>query len=185
MMHEWSAEGTSSHWRVLDVGNGEVLSEGNVDLEIFTSVASPDAETVAVAGRTGEIATIDVATGDQMRGSTSLGAEVWWLHYSDDGERLVSGAADGGVSLWDASSLDLLGTVYPPHRGEGVPSGAQFIGDSHDVVIASLDGRVFTWRTSFNRTVDFACQMAGRNLTEEEWEKFLPAQPYQIVCPDV
>jgi hypothetical protein len=25
--------------------------------------------------------------------------------------------------------------------------------------------------------------MAGRDLTEEEWAEFLPAQPYQSVCP--
>lgn len=185
MVYEWSADGTSSHWRVLDIGDGEVLSEGDVALELFTSVASPDGETVALAGRTGEIVTIDVSSGDQRRGSTGLGAEVWWLHYSDDGERLVSGAADGGVSLWDATTLDLLGTVYPPHRGEAVPAGAQFIGDSHDVAIASFDGRVYTWETDFDRAINFACQMAGRNLTEEEWEAFLPAQSYQFVCPDL
>ena len=107
-----------------------------------------------------------------------------WLNYSDDGELLVSGADDGGVSLWDATTLDLLGTVYPPHRGEPVPAGAQFIGDSHDVAIASYDGRVYRWETDLDRAIDFACQMAGRNLTEEEWEEFLPAQPYQSVCPD-
>ena len=106
-----------------------------------------------------------------------------WLKYSDDGELLVSGAHDGGVSLWDATTLDLLGTVYPPHKGEAVPAGAQFIGDSHDVAIASYDGRVYRWETDLDRSIDFACQMAGRNLTEDEWEEFLPEQPYQDVCP--
>ena len=135
-------------------------------------------------GDTGEIVTIDVSTGDEQRRSTGLGAEVLWLNYSDDGELLVSGADDGGVSLWDATTLDLLGTVYPPHHGEPVPAGAQFIGDTHDVAIASYDGTVYRWETDLDRAIDFACQMAGRNLTEEEWEEFLPAQPYQSVCPD-
>ena len=105
-----------------------------------------------------------------------------WLEYSDDGELLVSGAEDGGVSLWDASTLDLLGTVFPPHLGEPVPAGAQFIGDSHDVAIASYDGKVYRWDTDVERAIDFACQMAGRNLTEEEWAEFLPAQPYRETC---
>ncbi|SDK73814.1 DNA-binding transcriptional activator of the SARP family [Nocardioides sp. YR527] len=42
--------------------------------------------------------------------STGLGSAVLWLDYSDDGSRLVSGADDGGVSLWDATTLDPLGT---------------------------------------------------------------------------
>ena len=183
MVHEHSGDGTSGDWRVIDVSTGEVLSEGDLDLTAYASVASPDDSTVAVAGDSGEIVTIDVSTGDEQRRSTSLGAEVLWLNYSDDGELLVSGADDGGVSLWDATTLDLMGTVYPPHHGDPVPAGAQFIGDSHDVAIASYDGKVYRWETDLDRAIDFACQMAGRNLTEEEWEDFLPEQPYQDVCP--
>ena len=97
---------------------------------------------------------------------------------------LVSGADDGGVSLWDATTLDLLGTVYPPQRAASNPAGAQFIGNSHDVAIASYDGTVYRWESDLDRAIDFACQMAGPNLTEGEWDEFLPAQPYQAVCPD-
>jgi WD40 repeat protein/DNA-binding SARP family transcriptional activator len=183
MVYEWSADGASTHWRVLDVGDGKVLSEGEVNLLAQASVASPDGSTVAVAGDTSEIVTIEVSTGRAQRRSAGLGATVLWLRYSDDGELLVSGAADGAVSLWDATTLDLLGTVYPPHRGEPVPAGAQFIGDSHDVAIASYDGRVYRWDTGLDRTIDFACQMAGRDLTEDEWAEFLPAQSYRDVCP--
>lgn len=63
-------------------------------------------------------------------------------------------------------------------------AGSQFIGDSQNVAIASYDGRVYRWETDLDRALDFACQMAGRNLTEEEWAEFLPEQPYQSVCPD-
>lgn len=73
--------------------------------------------------------------------------------------------------------------MHPPHRGKPVPSGAEFIDDSHDVAIASYDGTVYRWDTDLDRSVDFACQMAGRDLTEEEWEQYLPAQPYRSVCP--
>ena len=184
MVHELHGDGTSGHWRVIDVGTGDVLSEGDLDLFAYASVASADGSTVAVAGKTGEIVTIDVSTGDERRRSAGLGAEVLWLDYSEDGELLVSGANDGGVSLWDATTLDLLGTVYPPHRGEPVPAGAQFVGDTRDVAIASYDGRVYRWETDLDRAIDFACQMAGRDLADEEWEEFLPAQPYQSVCPD-
>ena len=183
MVHEAAGDGLSGHWRVIDVNTGEVLSEGDLDLRAYTSVASPDGSTVAVAGATGQIVTIDVSTGDERRRSTGLGAEVLWLNYSDDGEQLVSGAGDGGVSLWDAATLDLLGTVYPPHRGEPVPAGAQFIGDTHDVAIASYDGRVYRWDTEVERALGFACQMAGRSLTEDEWAEFLPEQPYRVLCP--
>ncbi len=183
MVHESTGDMLSSHWRVIDVSTGDVLSEGDLNLQAYAFVSSRDGSTVAMAGDSGEIVTVDVSTREERR-STGLGAPVLWLNYSDDGELLVSGAKDGGVSLWDATTLDLLGTVYPPHHGGPVPAGAQFIGDTHDVAIASYDGKVYRWGTDLDRAIDFACQMAGRNLTEEEWEEFLPAQPYQSVCPD-
>ncbi len=183
MVYEDSSDGASEHWRVIDVDTGEVRSEGDVPLNSMASAASPDGSTVAVAGDTSQIVTIDVASGDEQQRSTGLGAQVRWLNYSADGELLVSAAQDGGVSLWDATTLALLGTVYPPHQGEPVPAGAQFIGNSHDVAIASYDGKVYRWETDLDRALDFACQMAGRTLTEEEWAQFLPTQPYRDVCP--
>ena len=185
MVHEFSGDGTSVHWRVIDVSTGDVLSEGDLDLRR----ARLGCLSGRLDGRGGRGHRRDRRPSTSRPGTnsgdpTGLGAEVLWLDYSDDGELLVSGAADGGVSLWDATTLDLLGTVYPPHQGEPVPAGAQFIGDSHDVAIASYDGRVYRWETDLDRAIDFACQMAGRNLTDEEWEEFLPAQPYQSVCPD-
>jgi WD40 repeat protein len=137
-----------------------------------------------MAGQSGGIVTIDVATSDVRRRSANIGADILSLGYSDDGALLVSGARDGGVTLWDATTLDLLGTVHPPHQGEPVPAGAQFIGEGHEVAIASYDGTVYRWDTDLDRALDFACQMAGRDLTEAEWEDFLPAQPYRPVCPE-
>jgi WD40 repeat protein/DNA-binding SARP family transcriptional activator len=174
----------AEHWRMIDVSTGTVRSEWDVDVAANALATSPDGSMVAVGGYTGEIITVEAMTGAERRRTTSLGVEVSSVNYSDDGELLVSGTADGSVSLWDADTLDLLGTVHPPHQGEPVAAGAQFIGDSHDVAIASYDGRVYRWDTDVERALDFACQMAGRDLTVEEWEEFLPAQPYQSVCPE-
>jgi WD40 repeat protein len=184
MAWNWTGGGASTRWQVLDASSVEILDEGGeLDMQVHIAVASPDGSTVAVAGNTGEIVTIDTSTGHETRGSSSVGAPVYWLDYSTDGERLVSGAQDGSVSLWDAGTLDLLGTVYPPYSGTPLPASAGFIGDSHDVAIASFDGRLFRWETDIDRALELACQMAGRDLTEEEWAQVLPAQPYQSVCP--
>ena len=91
MVYSDGNDSSSEHLRVVDLSTGDVLAEGDLDLYLYASVASPDGSTVAVAGNTGEIVTIDVSTGDEQRRSTSLGAEVLWLNYSDDGELLVSG----------------------------------------------------------------------------------------------
>ena len=91
----------------------------------------------------------------------------------------------GRPAVAHGTTLELLGTVYPPHQGEAVPAGAEFIGDTYDAAIASYDGRIYRWETDPERALDFACQLAGRNLTEDEWAEFLPEQPYREVCPDL
>jgi WD40 repeat protein len=186
LVHKLSRDFESVHWQVVDVGTGhlEVVSKGDLDFLPYAFAVSPDGSTVAMAGGTGEIVTIDVSTGHERRRASDLDAAALWLNYSDDGELLVSGAEDGGVSLWDASTLDRQATVYPPHKGDPVPVAGQFIGETHDVAIASYDGKVYRWETDLDRAIDFACRMAGRNLTEEEWADYLPAQPYQSICPD-
>ncbi|WP_168218487.1 BTAD domain-containing putative transcriptional regulator [Nocardioides eburneiflavus] len=200
LVFETGLDGESERWRIVDSDGGEVIHEGVLEDFAWSSASSPDGSVVAVAGYNGEVVTIDVATGDVLRRSLRLGTEALWVRYSDDGARLVTGDTEGGVTLWDAATLERLGTVYPPHRGAPVSdvpaspcngggqdtcagSGAEFIGDSHDVVIASYDGSIYRWDTDVDRALDFACQMAGRDLTEAEWEQYLPAQPYESVCP--
>lgn len=180
----WNESAVGTRWKVLDASSREVVDEGGeLAMQVHIAASAPDGSTVAFAGNTGEIVTVDISSGQESRGSTNVGAPIYWLDYSADGERLVSGAQDGGVSLWDASTLELLGTMYLPDSATPLPASAGFIGDSHDVAVASFDGRVFRWNTDMDQTLELACQMAGRDLTEKEWEQVLPAQPYQSVCP--
>ena len=178
-----SDDGVSMHWQVVDLTTGKTLVEDDVAVHGYTSVVSPDGATYAIAGDTGEVVTTDLRTGNEVRRSTGVGAEMQSIDYSADGKLLVTATKDGSVNLWDGRTLDLLGTVHPPRDGKVVPASAQFINDSYDVAIASYDGRVYRWDTDLDRAIDFACRMAGRNLTRNEWAQFLPTQPYRSVCP--
>ncbi|MFG1815463.1 WD40 repeat domain-containing protein [Kribbella sp. NPDC049174] len=183
LLFQQTANGASEHWRVADVTTGQVRTEGDVDFRARDADFSPDGRTVAITGQSGELVTIELATRTPKSSSTGLGTEGLHVRYSDDGSRLVTGALDGGVSLWDAKTLQLLGTVHAIVAGEPVVAAVNFFEGTNDVMIASYDGQIFKWDTNQNRAVELACQMAGRNLTTEEWSKFLPTQPFRKVCP--
>jgi hypothetical protein len=93
------------------------------------------------------------------------------------------GADDGTVSLWDAESLDLLGTVVVPVREEAVAVAPIITtdGDVHDDVVRRA--RLSVGHQPRPRAYAFACQMAGRSLTSDEWERALPDLPYEQTCP--
>ena len=183
MVHEFSDDGLSVHWRVIDVNTGEVLSEGDLDLGAHGSVASPDGSTVAVAGETGEIATIDVRPGTNGGDPPASVPRCCWLNYSDDGELLVSGADDGGVSLWDATTLELLGTVYPPHRASRSRPARISSATATTWPSRRTTASVYRWETDLERAIDFACQMAGRNLTRRSGKSSCPPSPTSPSAP--
>jgi hypothetical protein len=43
----------------------------------------------------------------------------------------------------------------------------------------------FVWDPSASRAVDFACRMAGRDLSQEEWRQNFGSLPYRRTCPQV
>jgi WD40 repeat protein/DNA-binding SARP family transcriptional activator len=182
LMFDDAPDGASETWRVVDLSDGTVRTTGHLGFRVHDSTTSPDGSHVAVTGQSGEVATVDVRSGQQRKGSTALAAEGLSVRYSDDGSRIVTGSGDGAVTLWDGRTLQALGTVYPRQQGDPVSARADF-GADHDVTIASYDGHTFTWDTDDDRAVDYACQMAGRNLTRDEWSEFLPEQPFREVCP--
>ena len=180
---EGSADGAKETWRVIDTESGAVLGEGPLDLDVYDAEFSPDGEQVAVTGNSGEVVVIDVSSGRVTPSSTTGHAAAgYWVRWSPDGSRIVSGAEDGSVSLWNGETLDLLGTVVVPV--ETAPAAVSPAFTTNDqVTLASYDGRVYRWDTEFDGALAFACQMAGRNFSPSEWEAELPDLPYAETCP--
>ncbi|WP_165553905.1 BTAD domain-containing putative transcriptional regulator [Kribbella capetownensis] len=172
------------HWRILRVETGQVLAEGDVDPGLNYASYSPDGSMIALAGASGEVFTIDVATRSLRRAPTQGHSdEAVFVRFSPDGSKLVSGAEDGTVSLWDAHSLELLGRVSVSSGGKPVGAVPSFV-DGNDVVrIAAYDGMVYRWDTRIERAIATACAMAGRNLTADEWRQAFGNRPYESTCP--
>jgi hypothetical protein len=57
-----------------------------------------------------------------------------------------------------------------------------FVGGSDVVRIAAYDGKVYRWDTRIEHTIAYACAMAGRNLTADEWGQAFGDRPYEKTC---
>ena len=124
---------------------------------------------------------IDVETGEPLRPAV-IGHDGggWSAAYSPDGSRLLTGAHDGSVSLWDARSGELMGSVVIPERSTAT---ADFGADGRSATIVSRSRGVYVWNTDPDYAIEFACRLAGRDLTEDEWREHFADRPYQETCP--
>jgi WD40 repeat protein len=175
-------EAGGSRWAVVDLVAGKVLDQGPLGFEDAYSVdASPDGHQIAAGGRPGSLVIIDLTTGARVRPPT-IGHDdgIIDIDYDDAGTQVVSAGADGTVGLWDARSGNLQGTARAPVRDF---VSVQFLPGSRDVLITSVLSGMLRWRTGAGRAVEFACQVAGRDLTASEWRVHLGERPYEETCP--
>ena len=174
-------EHPSQGWLLLDLLTGETVNEGDVGFDPDWFARSPDGLRAAIVGKAGEVVIIDLASGEPLRppvvGHQGPG---WSVSYSPDGSRVLTAAYDGSVSLWDATTGELLGTVVMPVR---VRATADFAADGHSAVIVSDVAGVYLWDTSIDHALEFACRLAGRDLTQVEWRESFGDRPYEETCP--
>ncbi len=127
------------------------------------------------------MAIIDTETGQLVRAPVRAhGGAVHWVAFSDDGSRVVSGADDAAVVLWDSHTGGVTGCITLPVLAPYTPS---FLPNSNILIAARGEAAIYEWDPSAERAVEFACRAAGRDLTEAEWSEHFPGQHFRSVCP--
>ena len=169
-------------WRLSE---GEELYRANIDdgFGFGSSVAfSPDGSLLATGGGTGEIKLWDAESG-QRDGRTLTGTAGWVLSLDFDrtGRLLVSSGTDGATRLWDVERRAPFGSPLPGL--DNIWAHARFTPSGDRLVVVYSTGPGFVWKMTPSSWEHHACNVAGRTLTEREWELYLPGRPYTNVCP--
>ena len=140
---------------------------------------SPDGRLLAVASHLGYTQLWDVASrrraGRRLTGHEGgvLGAE-----FSHDGRMLATSGGDGTAILWDVASRRALGTLPGPLGWVA----ARFTPDGRYLFVLRDSGEAERWRVEPDAWSEYACRVAGRELTRAEWSEFVPDQDYRRVC---
>jgi WD40 repeat protein len=107
-------------------------------------------------------------------------ASVASLSVLPDQSAFVTTSSNGGLKLWDSASLQQFGSTFPGPLQ--VWSTAAVTPDGKNLVVVNSDGSGFVWPLALSAWMDHACAVADRNLTQEEWSRFVPGQHYQNIC---
>jgi WD40 repeat protein len=90
----------------------------------------------------------------------------------------TAGLSDGVVKLWTTSPLEQFGASFPGPPGALVHA---VVADRRLVAVYD-SGTAAVWPTSVSAWEAHACAVAARNLTREEWHRFVPGHPYAKTC---
>ena len=93
----------------------------------------------------------------------------------------TTGLADGRAKLWTASPMQQLGAsfIHPPGAQAG---NAAITADGRTLIVVYDDGSGAVWPLSIDTWKRHACAVAGRNLTREEWARFITGHAYRATC---
>jgi WD40 repeat protein len=157
-----------------------VLPQGHT--AAVESVAfSPDSALIATGSADRTIRLWDVAVGQPLGGAL-IGhtGVVRSTVFSPDGSVLASGGDDGAIRLWSVAYRQQVG---PPLTAQGgAITSLAFNSDGTTLAAGSADHTVRLWETSVASWAQQACQIAGRNLTRQEWQQYLGSTPYRTTC---
>lgn len=169
-------------------GGGEVIvwnvDDGRVERRIQaddTGVLwvdlSNEGTTLATAGSDGE-RLWDLSTGEPI-GPTFIGGGGFTVDLSPNGRTLVA-AGRGRATMWDVATGSVLG-LFPGLAPKDTLAAA-FTPDGRRLFVVSNTGQAWVWDVDPASWESRACQVAGRSLTQTEWELYLPDRPYQATC---
>jgi WD40 repeat protein len=149
--------------------------------------------TVSVAfARDGTLATGDYAglvqlwnptTGDRVGHPLLVNAApVASIAFDPSGARFATtGGPGGGLKLWFTSSLQQDGATLDPEQASY--GTAVFADRGRSLISIDGEGKASIWPITASAWERHACAVAGRNLTREEWSRFVSGYSYQPACP--
>lgn len=104
--------------------------------------------------------------------------------FSDDGNRLLIPSSDGLVHLFDVATGQEVGDGFGPPEKQAITVAP---GAGGQVFISRIAApQAVAWEMNPSPWVEQACAAAGRNLTQAEWDRFLPAEgPRRPTCENL
>lgn len=146
-----------------------------------TAIAfSPDSRTLAVGTENGQALLWDARRGRAAAPPLHVAtASVVAMSFSPDGKSLAVSSTDESTTLWNLRSRTQVGDSFPSRplvitTPVFERNGRLLIDYLADAAERPMN--VAAWER-------YACQVAGRNLTQAEWRAILPNRPYMRVCP--
>lgn len=147
------------------------LATGSDDQTVWLwELENPDAKPEILRGHSGAIARV------------AFSADSHWL--------VTTGRADKTGRVWDLKAVNPAATGMALRGQTDFVVGTVFTADHQRLLTGTSDGVIRVWQLDLEQLRARACQIAGRNLSGEEWVQHFPEtlwEDYQArngTCPE-
>ena len=152
-------------------------------LALSKAVPMPEPDLVAVASESGQVFLVDLASSSTSGAAYSAGGtQLQSVAITPDGTRLAAVSRDGRLRLWDRASRRPIGPPLAGHDDQTV--GIAYLDGGRRLMTGGFDQRVIAWDMTPAGWVETACRLAGRDLTQPEWDQYLPGREYRRTCSE-
>jgi WD40 repeat protein len=185
------ADDTTRLWDLTadEPGTNEIVLSGHIQ-DVTAMAFTPDGNQLVTGSLDKNAHIWDLTAADPtaeplvLEGHSDL---INALAISPDGKHLVT-AGDtflgNTAHIWDLTAKDPTAEpiLLPDQLSEA--KSIAITADSRWLVLGGEDGRLHFWRLKIDDLMESACQVAGRNLSLDEWELFFPGDSYRQTCPE-
>ncbi|MFL6142174.1 MAG: helix-turn-helix domain-containing protein [Labedaea sp.] len=140
---------------------------------------SPDGRILATASADGTTSLWDTHQQRTPAATLTQSETLNTIAFSPDGHTLVTGSVERGIAIWDPATRTVLASLTD-HAGP--VNAVAFSPDGHTLATASTDTTITLWNTNLDSVTTSICHTLKRDLTPEEWAKFLPNTPHSPTC---
>jgi WD40 repeat protein len=166
--------------RIWDAVTGKEIFVLSHSQTVNNVMFSPDGKYVATASFDRTASLWDADTGELI---FVLKHDYWVRNavFSPDGKYIVTASDDKTARLWDADTGEEI-TVM---NHDDVVNNVAFSPDGKYVATASFDNTTRLWTCNTEDLINEAGNRLTRNLTPEEWEKYMGDEPYNKTFPNL
>jgi DNA-binding SARP family transcriptional activator/WD40 repeat protein len=170
-----------------EAGPTTAVFDGETGEMIVGDLVGPSTNSVSLDGQLvgaegGAITQYDLMTLRPIAELPGARGEVNSLQFSEDGRVLLATSNDQTVSIYDAAAWTRIGDPIPSNAPLIFPGHLRPDGGAVTVTVAE---GVAVWDIDPDHLAEAACRVAGRDLTETEWETYLGSLgDYRQTCDD-
>ena len=166
--------------QIVDIRSGRRLRRLHIDgYSPYALTYLPDGDLLS-GGWSGVVERWSPATGRRVSHPVlAAAAPLSSIALYPGAKTFATAGGDGAVKLWDTSTLQQVGTSFP---GTATWSSVRMSPDGRSLVQVNTDATGVVWPATVGAWAQHACQIAGRDLTREEWARYVGDRPYERTC---